>query len=301
MTVGPITGSAAYLGIENASPVTKLFEFLDESVRKTGTIIDTGGIRGTRSHLSERTRAGNYTVAGTINMAPSHNEIKLLLPWILGADEATGTFALAETVQPRNVWIYRGDFAEGSGHFYKYASCYVNRATFSGSEGGAIQLSLEIVGTTEVKILYSALTMVETTFLGLAVPTDVPYLFTDDVFTMQSTATKVKDWSITIDNNLQVQFYNTTTASRIFATDRLITASHTVPYGGNEALYDQALAGAAATHVLNNGSHTVTFTFGTLQVPAESPVTPSKQETMLTLNTVARTLSTAKELVVTTT
>ena len=59
----PAVGFAAKLGIGTSEPVTEPLEFLSENLRKTGTVLDTNGIRGTRSHSAERTRNGTYTVA----------------------------------------------------------------------------------------------------------------------------------------------------------------------------------------------------------------------------------------------
>src|SRR5688572_4980982 len=76
---------------------TEAYEFVSESLQKQAAILDTAGIRGTRSHVSERTRAGTYRVQGTINFHPTPAMLDLLLPRILGANEATDVFALAET------------------------------------------------------------------------------------------------------------------------------------------------------------------------------------------------------------
>jgi two-component system nitrogen regulation response regulator GlnG len=70
-------------------------EFVSESLAKTLTIHETGGIRGTRSHPAERTRDGTYKVQGTIHYHGSKGLLDLLLPRILGAGSSP-TFTLAE-------------------------------------------------------------------------------------------------------------------------------------------------------------------------------------------------------------
>ena len=159
---------------------------------------------------------------------------------------AAVTLQARPVVPSRFVTIYRGDFtghaASSNGKMFEYTGCYVNRATFSGSEGSPLSLSLDIIGQSEALVATGNANT--NTFCAQSVPTGIPYLFTDDTFTMQSASTSVKEWSITIDNAIQVQFYNSTTATRIFATDRIVTASHTVPYGGFEAAYNQSLADA---------------------------------------------------------
>src|SRR5580765_294215 len=72
----PGTAIAAY---------TEPHEFVGERLAKIQTIVDTGGIRGTRSHPAERTRDGTYSVRGTIHYHCSKNLLDLLLPRILGS------------------------------------------------------------------------------------------------------------------------------------------------------------------------------------------------------------------------
>src|SRR5437667_12842162 len=76
---------------------TECFEFVGENLGKKLTILDTGGIRGTRSHPAERTRDGTYSVRGTVNYHGSKALLDLLLPRILGGGSAP-TYTLAETL-----------------------------------------------------------------------------------------------------------------------------------------------------------------------------------------------------------
>lgn len=280
-------GFASKLGIDTANPTTAAFEFVSESLMKKGTIIDPSGIRGVRGHQSERTRTGNYTVSGQIEMYPSPEELALLLPWVLGAAASGTTFALAETVPSRYVQIDR------VAKVMTYAGVYVNSATFSGSEGTPLKLTLDLIGQTETVGAAAS-------FPSITAGTTPPLLFTDAVLTVLSSSRAMKDISITIDNQLNVAFNNTVTASRITAGDRNVRVDITTPYTSSEtALYEQALAGAAATAVFTNAGYSLSFAFATLQFPDQTPTVGGKNEIPLKLSGVARRVTTTQELIVT--
>ena len=74
----------------------------------------------------------------------------------------------------------------------------------------------------------------------------------------------------------------------------------TTPFTSDEVdLYNQALAGAAASLVFTNGGYSTTFSFAALQFPDRSPVVPGKTEIPLELHGTARKSGSTSELVVT--
>ena len=280
-------GYASLLGISASNPVDAQFEFITDSLQKLGAILETGGIRGTRSHPVERTRTGNYQVRGQLVLEPSPEELALLLPWILGAAASGTTYALAETVPERYITIDR------IAKVFTYAGVKVDRATFSAREGEILRLSLDLVGKTETVANAG-------TFPALTIGATAPFIFTDGAFTMQASARSVKDVEIVIDNRLEVQFNNSTTASFIDATDRMVSVNVSTPYTSSETdLYAQALAGAAGSFVFTNGGYSLTFAFAKLQVADQSPVVAGKQEIPLRMAMVARKSATTNELIVT--
>lgn len=264
------------------------YEFVSESVQKKGKILDTDGIRGTRSHHVARTRPGTYEIGGSITLHPSPADLDLLLPRILGAAEVADTFDLAETLPLFGILIDR--VAET----FEYTDCKVSKATFKGSSGGLVELVLEILGTMEVT---------GTTFPALTLDTSAaaaPYVFSDGVLTLAAAARKMMDFELVIDNGLNARFTNSQSATSITPQDRTITLKTTNPFTADEAdLYGQAVEGAAGTLVLTNGGMSTTFTFAALQVPDMSPVVGGKQEIPLTLEMTARMIGATNELVVT--
>jgi hypothetical protein len=265
---------------------TEAHEIISESLKKTGTILDTNGIRGTRSHASERTAAGTYTIAGQIVYEISPLILDLMLPRILGANASGTTFALADTLPEFDVLIDRGASR------FIYGNCTVNKATFTGASGGLIRMTLDITGKTE--------TLSATAFPTITAPVDPPYVFHQGVLTLVGSARSFASFETTIDNVLSAKFYNSQSATNINPTDRIVSFKCETPYTSSEAdLYNQALLGSAASLAITNGNRSLTFTYGKLQFPDMSPVIPGKGEIPLMLDGIARMTSTTRELVVT--
>ena len=266
---------------------TEAYEFLTESLRKQLTIVDTAGLRGTRSHPAERTRDGTYAIGGGLQFHATPAMLDLLLPRILGANEATDVFALAETLPEFDVLIDR------VAKRFVYAGCQVNRATFRAAAGGPLELDLDVIGKTEV--------VSATAFPSITAPVDPPYVWQDCVCTVNGSARVVTQWDLTIDNALNARFSNSQTATDIHSTDRIITVNLTVPYTSSEVdLYGINTGGAAAaTFVFTNGNYSTTFSIAKLQIPDQSPVVDGRGEILLQLQGVAKQSSTTKELVIT--
>ena len=266
---------------------TEAYEFVSESVRKSLTILDTSGIRGTRSHPKERTRDGTYTVSGQIRMHATPAMLDLLLPRILGANESTDVFALAETLPEFDLLIDR------VAKRFVYGSCKINRATFRCQAGGLLELDLDVVGKTE--------TVSATSFPSISAPTDPPYVFADAVITLLSSARIVTQWELTIDNAIDARFSNSQTATSLNVTDRIVTCNMTVPYTSSEVdLYGiNTGSAAAATMVFTNGGYSTSFAIANLQIPDNSPTVEAKGEILLQLSGTAKKSSTTNELIVT--
>lgn len=286
----PSIGVLAKLGTADSGGVTATqpFVFISETLSKHQSIVERDGIRGTRSHTALDTRLGNAPVDGTLVMEPTPEDLAIWFPRILGAAAAGTSYLLAETVPDFALWVDR------IAKVFGYAKNWVDRATFSASEGQPMRMSLELVGTDEAVANAG-------TFPALTITYTQPYLFTDMVLTLGGTARQAKEFTLTIDNHLiKDRFFNSTIRQLAPSEDRTVTLSCTVPYSvENTALYAQALAGAAGTLVLTNAGYSTTFSFGVLQVPYDTPTVTGKGEVMLTLNMVARKTGSTLELAVT--
>lgn len=266
------------------------WEFKSESIKKKLTILNAGGIRGTRSNPKEATAAGPYEVGGNLSLNNvSPYLLDFWLPRILGANESTDTFAVAETLQAFGMLFNR------VGEEFEYTDCYVNKATFRGRQGELVELELEIWGVTEVP--------------GTAIPSvaidisaaSAPYTFCQGVLTLGGTAYTMMDFEVIIDNMLERRFGNSCTATSITPKDRMVYVNCTVPFTSVEdaALYDFAHAGIAGSIALTGSAISTTFTFANLKTITESPNITGKQEIVLPLKMQAFMSSTTREIVIT--
>lgn len=271
------------------------YQFDSESMTGRQTILNDQGITGSRSEHSARTRFGERSALGQIIFCPSPNDLNLLLPRILGANESTDVFALAETLPAFGVMI------DKVAKVWSFSDCKINKATFSGTAGQKIRLTLDIIGFD-----YSIGNAGTFPVLTLAVAAaDQPYTMSDAVFTLAGSARATKSFELVIDNMLEGRRSNSLAITSLTPQARKISLKTVHPYTADETnLVEQALAGAAGTIVLTPigggmSGVTTTFTFGTLQCPTESPVVPGKQAIDLTLNMEARMTGSTRELVVT--
>jgi len=274
---------------------SECYEFLSESMKKTGVILDTSGIRGTRSHHSNNTRTGPYEVGGSITIVPHPAGLDLILPRIMGAAESTDTFALADGLNLAGSQ-YFGLMVDRVAKVFTYAGCLIDKAIFRGQAGGFVELQLDIIGQSESVGNAGSFPAITPSVAANA----APYVFTDGVCTLVSSARVITEFEVTIDNQLRRRMSNSLTATSIDASDRIVTCKFKTPYTSSETdLYGQALAGSAATLVLTNGNMSTTMTFATIQFPDNSPTITGKDEIPLELEGIARMSSTTKELVVT--
>lgn len=264
-------------------------EFVSETLTAEHTLVESDGIRGTRSRTKERVRRGLINIRGGMVLHPSPAELDALLPVIVGGTETTDVFPLAETLPEFDIMIDKG------AKVFDFADLKVNRGIFRGSPGRPLEVDLDMFGKT-VTIGNSG------TFPALTFDTDTMYVFTDSVFTYNSTTYSIMDFELTVDNLVVPRFTNSTTATDIAATDRRVTLSLTTPWTSSEtALYDtSSVAGAAGSLVLTNGAQSLSFAFANMKLnPAQSPTVPGRGEIVQRLVFNIYQSSTTKELIVT--
>ena len=290
--VGSVSGKMAFAAAGTAAAsFTVAVEFLSENVSAKRTFLDLSGMRGNLSHPKERCRVGTYTVSGTITMNPTPTELDTILPYIGGTNEATDVYALA-AAGPMEfaLLIDRGS------KVFLYDYCKVQRATFSSSQGGPVQLSLDIVGRTET-IGNSG------TFPSIVPELADPYTHMDSVLTLASTQYQVKQIDIGIEYTLEVdRFLNSTSVTALPCNDRKVTCQVMVPFTSDEvALYNQALAGGTGSVVYTNGGTSLTFDFANLKAMEQTTPTfgSSRGELFHNLSLTAFSSSTTKELIIT--
>lgn len=277
-------GFQSQLGIDTVSPVAHGYEFESCQITKSGSIIDSSGIRGARSHHSERTRAGNFTIEGVIELYPSPGDLARLLPLVLGGTASGTTFPLDDSLPAFYAAV------DKVAQVFTYAGCKVGKAVFSAAQGQPMKLALEIVGQTETVSAAGS-------FPAVSFDDSAPLIFSDSTLTLLGTSREVKQWSVTIDNSLDVRFANSVSATAITPRDRLVGIDCQSPFTAAEIdLYGQATVGAAASLALANGGSSLLFNFATLQFPDHGPVVPGREEITLRLTGIARKVGSTDEL-----
>lgn len=286
MPVAPNITTYSKIAISQSNPPTTTFEYQGGlNFGKRGSVMETGGTRGTRSHVVERTRNGIYTVGGTVNLQPGPAELDILLPLIAGGTKSANNIPITETLP----YFYVG--VERLAQQYLYDGCKVASATFSGSTGNFLNLALAIEGKTETP---GAITGLSASVPSLA----TPYVFHDAALTIGGTTYQFKEFSYTHDNGLILdRFMNSVTRTDIPEGDRHVSVSLSAPFTSDTiGLYDTGATSAAVVITLTNGTLFFKITMPAVQFPAIPPDMPGRNELLLPLNGVARKTGTTLEV-----
>lgn len=269
-------GVNAKLGIGASSTVDLPIEFTSETIALTEQFVDGGGFRGSRSHQAERVRRGTRQVGGAIVCNPTPLELDYLLPWSTGGTKSVNAIALAETTPARFITIDRDV------KVITYNGCKVASQQFQASVGGPLTVTTNIVGIDE--------TVANTgTFPSIVADvTGGPYMLSDLALTFGGTTYQCSSIDFTIDNALDVQFFNSEIPTRITASDRMIPVNITLPYGDAQPLHGSALAGVAVVATFTQATRSFVASFPAVQFPRQSAVTGGRGEIMLSLAGVAR-------------
>jgi hypothetical protein len=285
-------GSGASLTFD--APTAEAMEFISENIQASQALLDTIGIRGTRSVPYGRTRLGVRTVGGSIVTNPSPAELNTWLPRFMGtAEAATDKFGLGDTFTAFGIYVDRVTEQFG------YQDCFVTRASFRAQAGGMVEMTLDIIGGDETKG-YTPPSTAPTLSVTAAYE---PLVFHDAcgaVDLPSLDASEIFDMEITIDNAMDARFVNCVTTTSVTATDRVVTLSVTVPYDSkHEGLYRNASepgsggrGGPGSITFTNNGDFSTQFDFASLDGPDVSPVVNGKQEIVLRLDYRARSTAT---------
>ncbi len=282
-------------------------EIISESIARQGVLLDTNGIRGTRSRDGSRVRTGPYKVGGQLSCYVDKNVLDVFLTYILGGTPTSQAYPLTDALPSFYLMIDR------VAKVFVYGPCYVGKATFSAAAGSSdhnqLKLTMEIEAETETVDASGSFPT------GMTVNTNRPYLFADSAsgITVAGSTYSSFGFDLTVDNHLLAdRFVNELTRSQIPAVDRTVTCKLTTPFTSTEAgLYATAVGnfGSAsavftnAEEIISSTPSALTFTMGGLfQYPAKSPVVSGKaHEIHLELDATARKNGSTLELAITNT
>lgn len=265
-------------------------EFLSSTLKQTASLIQSEGIRGTRSRNGARVKQGQKTVAGDIAMNPTPVELDTLLPYILGANESTDVFAVADTLPSFYLMLDR------VAKLHTYAGLVVARAVFEFTAQQLVKLTLSLVGTTETEANAGG-------FPSLTINSGEAYVLHQGVLTLQGSTRQFNNARLTIDNAPLVLFRNAQEAAAITPSDRIVTLDVEVPYDTTNAdIYTNEEAGtfASGSLVMTNGNQSLTFTLNSLRSEPGTPDVQSRNgELVLPLSFRAYMTSSTREISVT--
>jgi len=240
--------------VDFASGATAL-EFTSESVKSTGSLLRSEGIRGTRAVEVSQSRRGAYTVAGSVNFDASPTAI---LEWgrrALGAN-SSGVLTPAESLPTFSLLI---DKVSG---IHRFQDCKVGKLTLSAGGPGIVTGVAEIVGRghTGTGLTFPSLTLGSDAI-------DAPLVFSDLVAELAAATYEFGSFSLVIDNTIQTITRNALYAGCNREGRRVITLAANVPSNSSTfaALDEPTLAGIAAELSLTS---TLAAVGVTIELPA---------------------------------
>lgn len=269
-------GTYGKLGIGAASPVDKRIRYRDEDLIGKLGLIDGNAINGQLDRAIELLRDGEIRVGGPINLVPNAVELSYLLQWILGGTPSgtpTVTYPLTQTNNLLEKYVTIDRVIK----VFTYAGVKVSRAVFRATQGGPLELSLELVGKTFSEAAAGSFPAIT---LDLS---NGPFVFRDVAMTVAGTTVTPKEFTLTIDNMLNAdRFFNSQTLVSIDQEDRKITFETSLPYGDFHALKAGfTAAGTAVVATFTNAGAVLAFSLVKVAIPYVDPGTPGRAELML--------------------
>lgn len=274
MPAAPTVGTFSRLSLGLANPPATAFEYEGQlNFGKSQPIMKTSGIRGTRSHVVERTRMGLIGVGGTVNLIPGPADLDVLLRLITGTAKSGNDFTLSETIPEFYVGI------DKVAQMYLYSGCKMAQVTIGGSTGSFMTFTTDIIGKTETAGAISGMS-------ALVPSLATPYVFHDATMTIGGTTYQFGSVSIVLSNGLKPDRYmNSITRTDIPELDRVITISLGMPFTSDTlGLYDVGITSAAVVITFTNGGYSFTITLPAVQFPTQPPNLPGREEITLPLS-----------------
>ncbi len=269
-------GTYGKLGIGTTSTVDKRIRYKDEDLTAKLELIDGNEINGMLDHDIELMRDGAIKVDGPINLMPNAVEMSYLLQWILGGTPS-GTPAVSYPCTQTNNLPSKFVTIDRVIKVFTYAGVKVKKAVFKATQGGVLELSLELLGQTATEAAAGSFPAIT---LDL---TNGPFVFRDLTITVAGVTVTPKEFTLTIDNMLiEDRFFNSQTLVSIDQPDRKITFETSLPYGDFQALKSGfTSAGTAVVATFTNAGAILIFNMVKVAIPYTDPGTQGKTEIML--------------------
>lgn len=284
------TGAQMKFGTAAASATPDAqYEFKNLNLRFNEDLLEPGGIRGTRSRVSERVRQNTRAPGFSLDLEPDPVELDTWLPRILGGTESVDSFPLAETLP---TFVATFDIVTTR---LSFTGCKVASASFRCGQGQNLVVSIDVEAL-DFSVSASA-------FPNLTISTVAPYVFSDTAsgLLIGGSAYQFFDWQLEIDNMLKRdRFLNSQTRVSLPELDRLVRWSWGGPHGDNWAnLFGLSALGVASVATFTNGARSTVFTSNKVAYPRELPQFGDRDELRLPLVGIARKDGSTAELTTT--
>lgn len=255
-------------------------EFIYENVGSERKLEYTGAITGSLSRFKTGVREKSYLVQGTIAVQPSPTQLDIWLPRVFGA-APTGTadariIKLDDSPPTWDMLVYRenGIFAYRD---CMVAQCIIRGKTSNGGDSTEFMEMLINIVAEEEDINGTPWPVTEPT-LGNTVDY-LPYTFWETTLTLDTQDIEYEQFTLMIDNNLDIRFYNSQTPQCIRSTGRDITMEVQAPFTCNNLTKSTLLNTADKVGIfkMESGLMSTTFNFPALRNTFTTPTTPGKQ------------------------
>ena len=247
------------------------------------------GKRGGREEWACRARVLSDNVSGGFNIYPTDAELDWIVERAIGDNIAgypTSAAEPLETLPGFYMFVDKGDVQT-----FRYDDLRFNRLVLSGAETQMLNLRCDLVGSSETEVT-------DVTVGGNTPDCDTTFHLADITLTIGGTAFPMKNFELSIDNQIVEQYENSITRT-LFESQRLMVRLRGLfAYrSATKALYRKAIAGDnGATLVVADGTNTYTFTFGNIKVPGPGPTVPEIGEVTMPLEMMAFRTSSAKAI-----
>lgn len=256
----PSMGHAAkiVMGDESDGIIDEGLEFISETLTEEIEFIGGQGISGEREMIEERIVEGLKDISGSIIFEPTPEEIDVMLPRILGGAKTVDDIDIAATLPEFIIEI------DKVGEQFRFNNCKVASATFRMSQGEVWQVELAIIAKTITTI--GSITVVPIVQAN-------PYVFTESIFTFDSSSREINEIEFVVDNGLLDDIYrNSQTRTEIPEGMVGVTVNPVLPFTADElALFTKGVVGAAADVKLTKGGKSLTFEFGNVKFNGAGP------------------------------
>jgi hypothetical protein len=273
-------------------------EIIYENVGTTRKLEHTNAITGSLSRLSSGVREKSYLSQGTIAVQPSPRQLTTWLPRIFGGPLSGTNVALADNLPSFDILVYREN------GIFQYTNCVVAQAMLRGktSNGGDstefMELLINVIGNAE---LVDAVSWPNPEPALVTTLDTLPYVFPETEFDIGGNLVEYEAFSMMIDNNLDVRFFNNNFAQCVRSTGRNIEIELQAPFTCDNLDYALLLNTTASTGSFSMaaGNTSTDFAFPALRNTFVTPTIAGRQMIPLKFGLEAYATSATKEVVIT--